>query len=226
MKTKSVPKLASFIGAFLLSGVLVASAMSARAQSASNLTEPTQVQTEWIMPADVALVANPARVQKNGKVEVVEFFWYGCSHCADFEPEFAQWRALQSKDVQVLSVPVSWNAMMLVHQRMYFTLAELNRLDLHEQVFTDVANADDYLSSPESVLAWAVAHGIDSALWNATFQSAAVNKQIKQAQKHFERFELTGVPAVIVNGRYQIIASPNRIATLDALVKRSLSKAK
>jgi thiol:disulfide interchange protein DsbA len=182
--------------------------------------------SEWQMPVDVVSVPKAGRVQKQGKVEVVEFFWYGCPHCADFEPFFSQWRAAQPKEVQVITLPISWNKTMVTHQRVYFTLEALHRLDLHDQVFKDVMTADDALANAESAQLWAQAQGISQAQWQAVFNSAAVTRKMQFAQKQFERFGLTGVPAIVVDGRYQVLPSSNTLNTVDVLVKQGLSKAK
>ncbi len=236
MKSIFKSNIASSIGAFfhcaamsavaLLSSIaLTAQAQDINSSELSGDSTPTGAvaPSAWVQPVDVVRVPDSGRVQQQGEVEVVEFFWYGCSHCAKFEPEFAQWRAQQSSAVRVVTLPVSWNAMMLVHQRMYFTLEALGRLDLHSQVFDDVANADDYLANAGSVLKWAQAQGISAARWNAVYNSASVNQKIANAQKHFERFGLTGVPALVVDGEFQVLSTPQRLQTLDALVQQRLS---
>lgn len=225
--------IASFVGAIFiclmcLSGVQMA---HANTQPMSVLPD-TQAQNnaqntpEWQMPVDVVLVPNEGRVQTEGKVEVLAFFWYGCPHCADFEPSFAQWRDTQPQTVKTIAFPISWNKAMVTHQRMYFTLEALNRLELHDRVFRDVAAAKNSITTPESALAWARKQGISPSTWRATFSSAAVTRKMQFAQTQFERFGLTGVPAVIVDGRYQVLLSANTIETLDALVKQRLSNAK
>ena len=174
---------------------------------------------------DYTVLANPEKIEGN-KIIVREFFWYGCPHCAVFEPAFAQWRAAQPQTAQIITLPISWNKAMVTHQRMYFTLEALNRLDLHDRVFRDVAAAKNSITTPESALAWARKQGISPSTWRATFSSAAVTRKMQFAQTQFERFGLTGVPAVIVDGRYQVLLSANTIETLDALVKQRLSNAK
>lgn len=226
--------IASLIGAIFICWVCLGGVQTVRATEPSS---PVQggvdmqinsqgASTEWQMPMDVATVANAGRVQTQGTVEVVEFFWYGCPHCAVFEPAFAQWRAAQPQTVQIITLPISWNKAMVTHQRMYFTLEALNRLDLHDRVFRDVAATKNSITTPESALAWARKQGISPSTWRATFSSAAVTRKMQFAQTQFERFGLTGVPAVIVDGRYQVLLSANTIETLDALVKQRLSNAK
>ena len=209
---------ASLIGAFFICFTL----QNAYADVQNN----AQSLPEWQMPMDVAAVPNQGRVQTDGKVEVVEFFWYGCPHCAAFEPTFNQWRGTQPKEVKVLTLPVSWNKAMVTHQRIYYTLEALARLDLHNQVFSDVAAAKDGLTTSASALAWAKKQGISPSQWRAAFNSPAVTQKMQFAQAQFERFGLTGVPALIVDGRYQIILTADTIQTLDTLVKQGLSKAK
>lgn len=220
---------ASLIGAFFICFSLQSAYADVQSISDSStmlMPDNAQSQPEWQMPIDVTTVPNQGRVQTDGKVEVVEFFWYGCPHCAAFEPKFNQWRGTQPKEVKILTLPVSWNKTMVTHQRMYYTLEALARLDLHDQVFIDVASAKDALTTPTSALAWAKKQGISPSEWRTAFNSPAVTQKMQFAQAQFERFGLMGVPALIVDGRYQIILTDNTIQTLDALVKQGLSKTK
>jgi thiol:disulfide interchange protein DsbA len=77
----------------------------------------------------------PAQASEPGKVEVLEFFSYGCGHCAAIEPLIEKWIKAQSADVVVRGVPVAFNAGMKPLQRLYYALEALNRIDLHPKVF-------------------------------------------------------------------------------------------
>ena len=73
-------------------------------------------------------------VEQKGKVEVLEFFWYGCPHCHDFEPELSAWIKRQSKDVVVRKVPVAFRDDLLIHSQLFYALESLGRSDLHAKV--------------------------------------------------------------------------------------------
>ena len=202
---------ASLIGAFFVCAPIT----DLHAQSAATADE-------WQPGADVLTLRQAGKVEANAPlntVEVVEFFSYTCPHCAHFAPKLTAWRAQQPDNVRLIYLPVSWRADMLAPQRLYFTLAQLNRLDLHEQVFADWNNDPNSLATDAAVLNWALRQGFDQKIWQRTYNSAATSRQVRAAQQAFRRFELQGVPSVVVNGRYALIPSEQLFDTLNHLVK-------
>ena len=202
---------ASLIGAFFVCAPIT----DLHAQSAATADE-------WQPGADVLTLRQAGKVETNAPlntVEVVEFFSYTCPHCAHFAPKLTAWRTQQPGNVRLIYLPVSWRADMLAPQRLYFTLAQLNRLDLHEQVFADWNNDPNSLATDAAVLNWALRQGFDQKIWQRTYNSAATSRQVRAAQQAFRRFELQGVPSVVVNGRYALIPSEQLFDTLNHLVK-------
>ena len=203
---------ASLIGAFFVCAPIT----DLHAQSAAATAD------EWQPDADVLTLRQAGKVEANAPlntVEVVEFFSYTCPHCAHFAPKLTAWRAQQPDNVRLIYLPVSWRADMLAPQRLYFTLAQLNRLDLHEQVFADWNNDPNSLATDAAVLNWALRQGFDQKIWQRTYNSAATSRQVRAAQQAFRRFELQGVPSVVINGRYALIPSEQLFDTLNHLVK-------
>ena len=202
---------ASLIGAFFVCAPIT----DLHAQSAATADE-------WQPGADVLTLRQAGKVETNAPlntVEVVEFFSYTCPHCAHFAPKLTAWRAQQPDNVRLIYLPVSWRADMLAPQRLYFTLAQLNRLDLHEQVFADWNNDPNSLATDAAVLNWALRQGFDQKIWQRTYNSAATSRQVRATQQAFRRFELQGVPSVVVNGRYALIPSEQLFDSLNHLVK-------
>lgn len=207
---------ASLIGAFFMCSP-IQSAYAQSLESAANAA--------WQTPADVLTLAHPGRVQTKisktaaqNTIEVVEFFSYTCPHCAHFAPKLNTWRAQQPADVHLIYLPVSWRPDMVAPQRLFFTLQGLHRLDLHEQVFADWANDPEHLATDAAVLNWALRQGFDPKTWQTAYRSAAVTQNMRAAQQAFRRFELNGVPALVVNGRYSLIPSEQVLDTLDQVV--------
>lgn len=171
---------------------------------------------------EVDNVVTPGRVQSEGKVEAVEFFWYGCPHCNEFEPSLEDWVAQLPKDVAFVRLPASWNEPMTQQQRLYFTLARLNRLDLHSAVFKAIHVQHKTLNTAASIEKWAVSQKINRAAWHAAFRSKQVTDQVKGAQDAFLRFELGAVPQIVINGKYVISNTPNVLIRADEMVQKEL----
>ena len=171
---------------------------------------------------EVDQVVTPGRVQSAGQVEAVEFFWYGCPHCARFEPQLEDWVQQLPSDVAFVRLPASWNDSMTTQQRLYFTLAKLNRLDLHPAVFKAIHEQHQFLNTPAQIEKWAVGQKINRNQWHSAFNSAQVTQQVDGAQAAFQRFELSGVPAMVINGKYVINFVPNVLVRADELVQHEL----
>jgi thiol:disulfide interchange protein DsbA len=169
-------------------------------------------------------VVNPGRLQTKGDIEVVEFFWYGCHSCAAFEPQLNAWVATLPRNVHFMRLPASWNPDMVAQQRLYFTLLELKRLDLHAKVFADIHTKRRQLDTPARIAAWAGEQKINANTWRDTFNSAAVTAQVAAAQSAYQRFELNWVPALVIDGRRVVAYTPSVLNDADQEVRNLLSQ--
>jgi protein dithiol oxidoreductase (disulfide-forming) len=70
-------------------------------------------------------VAQP--LDTKGKVEVIEFFWYGCPHCFDFDPEIMAWEKRQAKDVVFRQVPIAFREELMPHSQLFYALEALRQ---------------------------------------------------------------------------------------------------
>lgn len=149
----------------------------------------------------------PAPVGAEGKVEVVEFFWYGCPHCNAFEPALEAWAKRLPADVAFKRVPVAFRPDPFVaHQKLFYTLDSMNLIEkLHRKVFEEIhANPSPQprLADATQVGAFAEKHGLDKAQFMAVFNSFAVNTKAGQAKKLSAAYQIEGVPSLGIHGRY------------------------
>ena len=191
--------------AFSVAGLL---ATSASAQS-QNYLEVTPAQ-----PSDTT-----------GKIEVLEFFSYGCTHCNALEAPFEAWIKAQPDDVVVHQVPIAFNAGMQPMQQLYYTLEAMNRLDLHPAVFAAIHQQHKRLFTKDAIIDWAKEQGLDAKRFEATYDSFGVNSQVQRANTLTESYAIEGTPTLAVNGRY--ITSPSHtggysetVTEVDRLVKQ------
>ena len=171
-----------------------------------------------------ALAAGPARAQaaafKNGvdyltlgkpalteapagKIEVVEFFWYGCPHCHNFEPQLEAWSKSMPKDVLLRRVPVAFRPDFEPAQRLYFVLEALGKIDeLNRKVFDAIHVSKQTLATTEQVTAWAEKQGMDRTKFTELYNSFAVSTKVRKATQLQDSYQVDGVPALGVAGRY------------------------
>jgi protein dithiol oxidoreductase (disulfide-forming) len=143
-----------------------------------------------------------------GKVEVIEVFWLGCPHCYALEPSVLKWLKTKPDYITFVRVPVMWGPVHQAHARLYYTLVELHRSDLFEKAFDTVQRENNPLvaNTPDATLnldvAFAIANGIKAEDFTKAYNSMAVNLDLQRAQDLTERYNITGVPTMVVNGKY------------------------
>jgi thiol:disulfide interchange protein DsbA len=178
------------------------------AASATTLAAlPLGVQAQGKPPAegkDYLLLSKPAPTEAPaGQIEVVEFFWYSCPHCNEFEPQLEAWAAKVPKDVSLRRVPVSFRPDFEPQQRLYYVLEALGKVAaLHKKVFYAIHVEKQTLNTADLVTAWAQKQGIDKAKFTELYNSFPVNMKARKATQLQEAFMVDGVPALGVDGRY------------------------
>ncbi len=145
----------------------------------------------------------PVTVPPGKKIQVVEFFWYGCPHCYAFEPTLEPWAKRLPADVAFDQVPVGFMAPHQLHQKLFYALEESNQLAaLHRKVFYAIHQQNKRLSSEAEMVAFVNASGGDGAKFSAAFSSFGVNTKVARARQLTEAYKIDGVPALGVQGRY------------------------
>jgi thiol:disulfide interchange protein DsbA len=145
-----------------------------------------------------------------GQVEVLEIFWYGCSHCYALDPFLESWKKNKAAYIKFVRVPVMWGPAHRAHARLYYTLEALGKLDaLHTKVFEEIQQRGNMLIAADDAqslklqLAFAKANGISEADYTREYNGFSVNTKLQRAEDLTRRYRVEGVPVVIVNGKYQ-----------------------
>ena len=138
-----------------------------------------------------------------GKIEVIEFFWYSCPHCNAFEPRFAQWLKAAPKDVVVRRVPVRFRDDFEAQQRAYYVFEALGQIEaLHGKLFHAIHVERQPLNTLAALSAWADKNGLPAQKFTETFNSFAVATKARRATQLQEAFKVQGVPSLGVAGRF------------------------
>ena len=144
----------------------------------------------------------PQATASGDKIEVLEFFQYGCPHCRAMEPLVEGWEKKQESDVQLQRVPVAFNASMAPWQHLYYSLEGMGRLDLQTAVFNAVQTERNPLNSRERVVEWAEKQGLDKAKFESMYDSFGVGTKVNRANQLIQAYKLESVPTMVVNGSY------------------------
>jgi len=173
----------------------------------------------------------PQPTEKNGKVEVVEFFWYGCPHCADFEPLLQAWVKKLPADVSFKKVPAVFNDKWAQGARIYYTLEAMNLLDkLHVAVFDAMVKQRINLGDEKILLDWMAKQGVDTRKFADMYKSFSVEGKVRQAVEMTQEYGFGGVPVVIVGGKYMpspnLGSFPDMLRVVDGLIAKNRAEIK
>ena len=170
---------------------------------------------------------NPQPVETGNKIEVVEFFSYGCPHCAALEPYLDKWLATLPPDVAFHRVPVMFHSDWVQLAKVYYTLDAMGQVKLSPDVFKAIHETGTRLSDKKTFLDWAASKGLDRKKVEEVFDSFAIDGRIKRAMQLAQEYRIQSVPSVIVDGKF--ITSSDRVGThanLPAAIDELIAKAR
>jgi len=164
------------------------------------------------------------------KSEVVELFWYGCSHCFDFEPNLHKWLKAKPKNVNFVRIPAVFNKRWELHARAYYTAEVLGVLDkIHQPLFDAMHLKKQKMATSGELAAFFVKHGVSKETFMETFNSFSVDSKVRRATDLTKRYGIDGVPTLVVNGKYRSTGSlaggrENMLKVVDHLIKQEAKK--
>lgn len=192
------------------------------------LTMALPARAELAVGRDYVAIV-PAQVTDNpARLEVIEFFSYGCPHCSDFHPTVSKWAASLPSDVVFKRVPISFGRPQWASlSRLYYALeatGELSKLD--GAVFRALHQDGKKLYDDKSIIAWVSAQGVDSKKFSDAYNSFGVISQAKRADQMAQAYKIQGVPALAVDGKYLVTGKevkgyPDLVALADQVIDKA-----
>lgn len=179
---------------------------------------------------DFQRLAAPLPPPAGGKIEVIDFFWYGCPHCNVFGPQLDAWAKKLPADVQLKRVPVAFREASVPHARIYYALEEMKLTEtMHRRVFAAIHVDRQTLDQPEAIAAFMTKNGVDGAKFLEFYNSFSVQTKARQAALTWQAYRLDGVPAIGIQGRYltspSMAGSPERaLAVANYLIDKVRAK--
>jgi thiol:disulfide interchange protein DsbA len=166
----------------------------------------------------------PQHPESVGKIEVLEFFSYGCPHCNEFYPLISAWAAKLPKDVVFKRVATglgrtAWTNLAKTYYALEAT-GDLKRLDA--ALFHAIHEERLPLFDEKSISEWVGKHGVDPVKFNTAFESFGVNTKLNQAEQMIENYKIDGVPALSVNGKYLVLGNSfeQLLANTDGVIAK------
>ncbi len=193
---------------------VVAAEIEKAKQSAANNQNAKPIQSSkrdlssfgnFVAGKDYEILSTPVPIADNGKIEVVEFFWYGCNHCYSFEPIISSWKKTLANDVEFLPIPAVWAKNMEAHARMYYTIRAMGVEDqLHTPIFRVMNERRKRMSSLDEIATFMKEQGVDEEKFRKTYKAFGINSQVQQGMAKARAAGLRGTPELLVHGKYRV----------------------
>ena len=190
------------------------------------LISSSSVRAEIVEGKHYTVLTKPQPTEDSNKIEVLEFFWYGCPHCYHLHPHLKAWLATLPSDVSFRYVPANLRANWVTAAKVFYAIEAMGKTDTLHDLIYDAIHRDKIDLHNESILFdWIEKQGVDRKKFESTFNSFAVQNQVARSTQMVRQYQLTGVPALIVNGKYMTSGGMNStpqgtIDTLNALIEK------
>lgn len=189
-------------------------------------------QQQFVEGKDFARLKNAQQVESGAKIEVIEFFSYGCPHCRDLEEHLGSWIKKLPDNVSFKRVPVvfqpTWNNL----AKISYSLEALGRDDLTVKVFQAIHGANIKLNEEKVFFDWAKNNGLDENKLKEVWNSFSVNSKVNRGRTLAANYSVDGVPMLFVDGKFKLRPGDLRNthkdapAALDFLIAKARSERK
>lgn len=161
---------------------------------------------------------SPQETGTGDKIEVLEFFWYGCPHCYSFEPHIKKWNKDKPANAAFVRVPAIFRPDWEVQARAYYALSNMGVIEeMHGKIFDAIHKSKKRLNKKELIVDFVEQNGIDRKKFLEEYDSFGVDAMVRKARKKQQAYRIEGVPSVIVNGKY--LVSGNMAGTYGNMIK-------
>ncbi len=158
----------------------------------------------------------PLPTRNPEKIEVIEFFWFGCGHCFSLEQLIKDWKSEVSSEVDFFRLPVVWNAQTKTHAKLFFATETLRVPEAIQGIFSANHYNRKMMLSDKEIIPFFQGYGIQEDKYLAATNSFGLKNNLRKAELFAFKYGIKGVPAFIVNGKYKVSAT-REIGTEDLL---------
>lgn len=153
-----------------------------------------------------------------GKIEVIEFMWYGCPHCNEFDPYLEKWVKALPPDVVFKRVPVAFRDDFIPHSKLLHALDVLGlEQKLTPVVFHEIHENQNYLLTPEDQAKFLATQGVDKNKFLAAYNSFSMQADLNRDKQMMQDYKIDGVPTLAIQGKYE--TGPAATSSLDGTIK-------
>ena len=174
---------------------------------------------DYVAGKDYTVIQNPGKSAVPGKIEVREFFWYGCPRCFKLEPYMQTWLKKMPKDIYFVRTPAAMNKVWEQNARGYYVSEALGvRKKTHIPLFHAVQEGQQIFDQASQAQFFAK-YGVPAAKFNSMYNSFPISAKVAESNKLAQQYQLSGVPAVVVNGKYVVQGEDGKVTqVVDYLI--------
>lgn len=181
----------------------------------------------YVAGKDYRVLDNPETISGDAII-VREFFWYGCPHCNVLDPHMEKWAKTKDKDVVFFKTPAALNPVWEANARGFYAAQLLGFEDkTHSALFDAIHKDGKKLFDQSSLSKWYASKGVNEKKFNSLYNSFAVGTKIGRSQEGAKRYQLSGVPAVVVQGKYVVTGEDAKVPkVVEYLVDKARAEKK
>ena len=182
---------------------------------------------DYVAGKDYRVLDNPETISGDAII-VREFFWYGCPHCNVLDPHMEKWAKTKDKDVVFFRTPAALNPVWEANARGFYSAQLLGFEDkTHAALFDAIHKDGKKLFDQSSLSKWYASKGMNEKKFNSLYNSFAVGTKIGRSQAGAKRYQLSGVPAVVVQGKYVVTGEDAKVPkVVEYLVDKARAEKK
>ena len=181
---------------------------------------------EYVAGRHYEILDSPSVTRDPSKVEVVEVFWFGCNHCFALESYILPWKKTLPKDVDYWKSHATWNPPEKLHARLFYSAKALGIEDkIVPGAFTAIQREGRFLTGNSELEYFFKGFGVEKEKYLSVSNSFGVNNAVKQADNRMRQWTITGVPTLIVNGKYKVsgtreVGTDRLLDVVDFLIEK------
>jgi thiol:disulfide interchange protein DsbA len=163
---------------------------------------------------DYSVVKPPQPTESGNKIEVLEFFWYGCPHCNNLQPSLQAWLKRKPADVELKHIPAVFQDSWIPLTKAYYTIETMGLTDkLHQEMFAALHRQRLPLRDANAIFDWAASKGVDRKKFADVYNSFGINGRTQRSIELTRKYDIPGTPALVIDGRF--LTSPSMTLKAD-----------
>lgn len=179
---------------------------------------------EIVAGRDYRVLSTPQPAASGARIEVLEFFWYGCPHCNSLQPSLSAWLKRKPADVEFKRMPAVFQDSWVPLTKAYYTIEAMGLVDrLHHDVFAAIHEKKMRLQDQKLLFDWVAKQGVDREKFAQTYNSFAVQTRAQRAKEVTAKYDIPGTPALVVDGKYltapSLVLNPDNSINYDRYFK-------